>query len=141
MVCVGFYLGLRWVSFGLFTDAFLLVFLQASECHFSDGLLFFRCDNLRTISCFDPAIGAAQANRLRALRSHFLRARFRVASGRLPSRLSPLLCPLVFRSARTYGIGIATRVSRAKTRLRDRLVVAGFSSCSGRRSQARGSCE
>jgi len=88
MVCVGFHLGYRWVLFGLFTDAFRMAFLQALELHFSDDLPFCRCDNSRTISCSGLAIGAGRARHLRALRSHFLRVPFRVASDRLPNLLS-----------------------------------------------------
>lgn len=72
MVGVGLELGLRWVSFGLFTDAYRLAFFVASERHFLDVHLFSRCDNLQTIFCFDPAIGAEQAHLLHALHTRFL---------------------------------------------------------------------
>lgn len=140
MVCVGLELGLRWVSFGLFIDAFRLAFFVALERHFLDVRLFFRCDNSRTISYFDPAIGEAQAHLLHALHTHFRSAHFRVALVRLPSRLSLRRSPLVFLCVHICETGIATRVSRARIPLRDRLGVAVFSSYNGRRSRVRGSC-
>ncbi len=102
MVCVGLRLGYRWVSFGLFTDAFLLAFLQASELHFLDGLPFCRCDNLQTISYSGLAIDGAQEHHLRVLRSRFLQAHFRVDPGLLSSRLSLRRYPLAFLCVRIF---------------------------------------
>ena len=89
MVCVGLALGFIWVMVGLFTDAYRLAFLYASELHFSAFRLSSHSCNLRINAYFDLAIGAGQVHHLRALRSRFLPTPFRVALGRLPNLLSP----------------------------------------------------